>query len=188
MTQQNQIANHVQDADCGRDGSASMPILILVAVTIITSAASLIVSRDMLVRDQVHTTLQMAADQAAMAGATYLPAWPTRAVRAAEESVHLSGLARSNMIDATVAPNGMSMRVALKCAAPVLILGMFDDAEVQVVSMAEAPSHGRWPAVFNRFAPAEFNRMILMGTPPGALIALGAIAYLARDAAGETLT
>lgn len=165
-----------------------MPIVILVAVTIMISAASLIVSRDMLVRDQVHTTLQMAADQAAMAGATYLPAWPTRAVRAAEESVHLSGLRRSNMINATVAPNRMSMRVALKCAAPVMILGMFDDADVEAVSMAEAPSHGRWPAVFDLFVPAEFGRFIITGTPPGALTALAAISYLAQDAAGERLT
>jgi hypothetical protein len=162
--QQSQIVNQSRDEGNRRDGSVPIPILILVAVTVLTSAASLVVSRDMLVRDQVHTTLQAAADQAAMAGAAYLPGWPTRAVRAAEQSVELSGLGWSSTIDATVAPNRMSLRVALKCAAPVLLLRIFDDAKVSAVSMAVATPRLDRPAVFNRFVPATLMRTVTAGT------------------------
>jgi hypothetical protein len=164
-----------------RDNSASMPILMLVAVTVMTSAASLIVSRDMLVRDQVHTTLQIAADRAAMAGAAYLPGWPTRAVRAAEESVELSGFARSSMVNADVAPNRMSLRVALRCAAPVLLLGMFDDGDVSAVSMATARREGRWPTMFDRPAGMKFDRVVLWDRDACAFAILPTIAYLAWD-------
>lgn len=119
--------------------SISIAMLMLIAVTVVTSAASLVVSRDMLVREQLQTALQVAADRAAMAGAVYLPGWPTRAVRAVEESVQISGFGRSTMVDAAVAPNRMSLQVALRCVAPVLILGLFREGQVDAVAMASAP-------------------------------------------------
>jgi hypothetical protein len=156
--QQSQTINRVEDVGEDRaDAPVSRPMLMLIAVAILTSAASLMVSRDMLVREHTQAALQTAADRAAIAGAAYLPGWPTRALRAAEQSAELSGLKRSNMVYATVAPDGMSFRVAFKCEAPVLILGLFrSGAEVTAISMIGA-RHVRRPGAADRFSPTKLD-------------------------------
>lgn len=151
-----QTLNQGQDTAGRRtEGSLSRLMLTLVVVALLTSTAALIVSRDMLVRDQTQTTLQMAADRAAMAGAAYLPGWPMRARRAAEQSAELSGFSRSNMVDAEPAPNGKSFRVTLKCAAPVLLLGLLPSgSEVTAISTMGSPQARRFVG-FDHFAPDE---------------------------------
>lgn len=154
MTEQQSQTISPQNVDTRGAPAVPRLMLVLIAITVLTSAASLMVSRDLLLRDQVHMTLQIAASRAAMAGVAYLPGWPTRAVRAAEQSVALSGLQRSSMIEAAVAPNRMSFRVALKCEAPVFFLRVLHDAEVDAVSIAAVPPQSGWPAIFrNRLAP-----------------------------------
>lgn len=134
--------------------SLSRPMLALVVLALLTSTAALMTSRDILVRDQAQTTLQMAADRAAMAGAAYLPGWPARARRAAEQSAELSGFARSNLVYARVTLDGTSFRVALKCSAPVLLLGLFPSgAEVTATSTMGTPQVQR-PVSYAPYRPA----------------------------------
>lgn len=155
------------------------PLLIIALIAIFFSVTSLMVSRDMLVRYQAQVTLQMAADRAAIAGALYLPASPARALRAAEQSAKLSGLRRSNMVYAEVAPDGTSFRVGLKCAAPVVILGLLHSgAEVTALSMMEVRRVPQ-PASSTGFFPATFNASALGKAHPRALTAAPAVAYAA---------
>jgi hypothetical protein len=156
IDQEGHLLMQAQSMARHRAQSTPRPIVMLAVFAILISAAALMVSRDMLVRDQVQTTLQMAADQAAMAGAAYLPNWPARALRAAEQSAELSGLGRGNVLFAGPAPDGTSFRVALKCAAPIVFLRMFGaGAEITAVSIMGSPTGRRPVSLAHAIPPAS---------------------------------
>lgn len=113
---------------------------ILSILALFSSLLSMIITRDLLVRCRTQVRLQFSAQRAAAAGAAYLPGAPADAIRAAARAAARSGVPGSEIVYAGVTPDLMSFRVKLKCAAPVLLLGLFGKAGADVTVMVTIPA------------------------------------------------
>jgi hypothetical protein len=138
--------NGTDDRKVGSYARYARTILILAILAVFTSAASLTLSRDLLVRYQTQAQLQAAADSAAAAGAAWLPAWPQGAIRAATLMAERSGVRDSEIVTAAAAGNGMSFKVSLRRPAPVILLGLIGYGRAEVTVVATMPARALQPA------------------------------------------
>ena len=114
--------------------------IFILAVMLTTSLAGL-VTHDLLLRWNAESCLRVEATGMAIAGASFLPTAPERALAAAAHSASMFGLAAAQIVDVAPAGDRMSFRVTLKQSVPVLLFGMLGSAGSTVTVKATATVH-----------------------------------------------
>ncbi len=93
---------------------------VLSAVVVITSAAALL-AHTMAARVYYNAnsaSLRIVAENAVRAGAEYLPAEPAAAMRAAQDSAELSGIAPNEIVQTEVAADNQGITLSLSRRVP----------------------------------------------------------------------
>ncbi|HLK86586.1 MAG TPA: hypothetical protein VKT27_08770 [Candidatus Binataceae bacterium] len=114
--------------------------IFILAVMLTTSLAG-VVTHDLLLRWNAESCLRVEATGMAIAGATFLPGAPERALAAAARSANLFGLAPAQIVDVAPAGDRMSFRVTLRQTVPVLLFGLLESAGGTVTVQATASVH-----------------------------------------------
>ncbi len=114
--------------------------IFILSVMLATSLAGLL-THDLLLRWNAESCLRVEATGMAIAGASFLPGAPERALAAAERSANLFGLAAAQIVDVAPAGDRMSFRVTLRQTVPVLLFGLLGSAGGTVTVEATASVH-----------------------------------------------
>ena len=104
-------------------------------VMLVTSLAALI-SHDLLLRWNAETRLRVEATGMAIAGASFLPGAPERALEAAAHCGKRFGLVPADIVDSAPAQDRMSFRVTLSQTLPVLFFRILGSETVTVEATA----------------------------------------------------
>jgi hypothetical protein len=102
----------------------------------LTTGMATLVTRDLLMRWNTQTQLQVDATRMAVAGAVYLPSAPARARLAAAHSAALCGLVPSEVVSAGTTSDRMSFHVTLRRSAPLLFLRLLGLSGVSATATA----------------------------------------------------